>query len=110
MNNKNLFFRAKLLLLSIVSYSVFAQKEHGFGGDAGLLINDFDEISSYLSFKYNHALSPYVALSVGLNFQHAEINKMFDSPFESSVVYDMDDNIINPHIHHTFITKHLTRC
>lgn len=95
MDIKHLFFRAKLLLLSLVSFSMFAQNDHGFGGDAGLLINDYDEISSYLSFKYNHALHPYVALSVGLNFQHAKINKMFDSPFESNVVYDIDDNIVN---------------
>ena len=95
MDRKHLLFRAKLLLLSLISLSVFAQKEHGFGGDAGLLINDFDEISSYLSFKYNHGLNPYVAISVGLNFQHAEINKVLDSPFESSVVYDIDDNIVN---------------
>ena len=81
MDNKHLFFRAKLLLLSLVTFSAFAQKENGFGGDAGLLINDLDEGSSYLSFKYNHGLSPYVALSVGLNFQHAEINKVIDSPF-----------------------------
>ncbi len=48
-----------------------------------------------LSFKYNHALNPYLAVSVGLNFQHAEINKTFNSPFESSAVYNIDDNIVN---------------
>lgn len=95
MRIKHLLFRAKILLLSLVSFSVFAQKEHGFGGDAGLLINDFDEVSSYLSFKYNHTLKPYVALSVGLNFQHTQINKMFDSPFERNAVYDIDDDIVN---------------
>lgn len=95
MRNKRIRFTSLLFLFSLITLSTYAQNRHGFEGDFGLQVSDFDKASGYATFKYNHRLNPYMALNLGLNFVYSEINEAFDSPFEQRTFYDLSDDIVN---------------